>query len=110
MTQMRLFELKELSMKCSRHLDAEVIHFDFLSDDYKKLAFLRADRVIEFHAQFGLLHKVRQYKLKPKDVAVMLLSYKIYRFVSQNLGGIFRTIALQQVSLPLEVVQKLGVW
>ena len=31
----------------------------FLTEDYRKLVFLQADRSIEFHAQFGTYHKTR---------------------------------------------------
>eukprot|EP00928_Gymnodinium_smaydae_P072503 TRINITY_DN55854_c0_g1_i1.p1 TRINITY_DN55854_c0_g1~~TRINITY_DN55854_c0_g1_i1.p1 ORF type:complete len:575 (+),score=134.67 TRINITY_DN55854_c0_g1_i1:82-1725(+) len=57
--EMRLFETRELGMKCHRGLDHEVVDFLFLSDDYKKLAFLQDDRTLEFHAQYGRHHKVR---------------------------------------------------
>jgi ribosome biogenesis protein ENP2 len=57
--QMRVFELSELTMKFKRHLDCEVIDFQILSEDYSKLAFLRADRTLEFHAKFGTYYKVR---------------------------------------------------
>lgn len=51
--QFRLFDTAELSMKHSRGLDAEVVQFQFLSDDYKKLVFLCDNRNVEFHAQYG---------------------------------------------------------
>ena len=37
-----------LSMKWCRHLDAEIVDFTCLSDDYSKLAFICADRSIGF--------------------------------------------------------------
>ncbi len=33
--------------------------FEILSEDYSKLVFLRDDRVVEFHAQYGLHHRTR---------------------------------------------------
>eukprot|EP00397_Hematodinium_sp_SG-2012_P043324 GEMP01048139.1.p1 GENE.GEMP01048139.1~~GEMP01048139.1.p1 ORF type:complete len:511 (-),score=109.87 GEMP01048139.1:61-1593(-) len=57
--ELRMFDTKELGMKFSRHIDAEVVDLQFLSDDYKKVVLLGADRSIEFHAQYGRHHKVR---------------------------------------------------
>jgi len=57
--EMRLFEMRELGLKCSRGLNCEVVDFRFLSDDYRKLVFLMEDRTVEFHAQYGFHHRLR---------------------------------------------------
>ncbi|EEA07931.1 uncharacterized protein CMU_030070 [Cryptosporidium muris RN66] len=57
--ELRLFDIYELSMKFLRRFDFEVHDFLFLSEDYKKLAFLMTDRVIEFHAQGGHHCRIR---------------------------------------------------
>lgn len=57
--QVRAYELNQLSMKFSRHLDAEVVDFQVLSEDYSKLAFLCHDRSVCFHAKFGAYYKTR---------------------------------------------------
>ena len=57
--QVRCYELRELSLKFSRHFEAEVVQFQILSPDWKKAAFLLADRSIEFHSQFGKHHVTR---------------------------------------------------
>jgi len=57
--EVKLFETRELGLKCARGLDAEVVDFLFLSDDYRKLVFLMADRTVEFHAQYGRHHRLR---------------------------------------------------
>jgi hypothetical protein len=41
---MRCYDVAQLSMKFSRHLDSEIVDFQILSDDYSKAAFLCADR------------------------------------------------------------------
>eukprot|EP00887_Chlorella_sp_A99_P002039 scaffold18.g2039.t1 len=51
--QVRCYDVSQLSMKFDRHLDAEVVDFQLLSDDYSKAAFLCADRSISFHARRG---------------------------------------------------------
>ena len=51
--QVRCYELRELSLKFSRHFESEVVQFQMLSPDWKKAAFLLADRSVEFHSQFG---------------------------------------------------------
>ncbi|EKX53283.1 hypothetical protein GUITHDRAFT_64390, partial [Guillardia theta CCMP2712] len=61
--QVKVYELSELSMKFERHMDCEVVQFQILSDDYSKMAFLQADRTIEFHAKFGTYYKTRVPKV-----------------------------------------------
>ena len=34
-------------------MDAESVTFECLSDDYRKMAFMRCDRTLEFHVQYG---------------------------------------------------------
>src|SRR3990167_1003431 len=57
--RLKIYGVEDLSLKCQRRMDSEVIQFQFLSDDYKKLAFLQSDRHIEFHSQSGTYTKVR---------------------------------------------------
>ena len=57
--RVKLFETSDLSMKCERGIDSEVIQFQCLGDDYKKIAFLCDDRNIELHAQYGTHFKIR---------------------------------------------------
>jgi hypothetical protein len=54
-----VYDLANLSLKFDRHLDAEVVDFQILTDDYSKAAFLCSDRTISFHARFGSYYKVR---------------------------------------------------
>ncbi|KAM0909238.1 hypothetical protein ACQ4PT_014950 [Festuca glaucescens] len=57
--QMKVFELKELSMKFERHMISEIVDFEVLGDDYAKLAFLCADRSVCLHAKYGSHYSVR---------------------------------------------------
>lgn len=57
--QVRAYELRELSLKFSRHFETDVVQFQIVGDDWKKLAFLLADRSIEFHSQFGKHYTTR---------------------------------------------------
>uniref|UniRef100_A0A0G4I4Y4 NUC153 domain-containing protein n=1 Tax=Chromera velia CCMP2878 TaxID=1169474 RepID=A0A0G4I4Y4_9ALVE len=61
--EIRMYETATLGMKFSRRLDAEVVDFLFLSDDYRKLVFLLGDRTLEFHAQGGRHHRIRIPKM-----------------------------------------------
>ena len=56
---MRVYDLSQLSMKFERHLDAEIVDFQILGDDYCKAAFLCADRSICLHAKFGAYYRTR---------------------------------------------------
>lgn len=58
--QLKVYDLANLSLKFDRHMDAEVVDFQILSDDYSKAAFLCADRSVSFHARFGSYFKVRK--------------------------------------------------
>ncbi|KAL0231410.1 hypothetical protein GEMRC1_010814 [Eukaryota sp. GEM-RC1] len=57
--QIRTWEFDQLSLKFQRNLDHEVVTFEVLQDDWKKLAILREDRFIEFHSQGGYHFKTR---------------------------------------------------
>ncbi|MES1910804.1 MAG: hypothetical protein MHM6MM_003334 [Cercozoa sp. M6MM] len=57
--RIKIFDVQQLSLKCERYLDNEVRQFQVLSDDFSKLAILRCDRAIEFHAKYGKHHIVR---------------------------------------------------
>mmetsp|Transcript_63472 Transcript_63472/g.182194 ORF Transcript_63472/g.182194 Transcript_63472/m.182194 type:complete len:535 (-) Transcript_63472:80-1684(-) len=57
--EVRIFDTRELGLKCSRGLHCEVVDFMFLSDDYRKLVYLLEDRTVEFHAQSGFHHRLR---------------------------------------------------
>lgn len=54
-----MYDLANLSLKFDRHLDAEVVDFQLLGDDYSKAAFLCTDRSVSLHARFGTYFKVR---------------------------------------------------
>jgi len=57
--QLKVFELRELSLKFSHHFTSDVVQFQCLDTDWKKLVFLLADRTVEFHTQFGKHHTTR---------------------------------------------------
>lgn len=55
----RVFDLSQMSMKFSRHTDCENVQFEFLSEDWRKMVFLQADRSIEFHTPLGMHYRTR---------------------------------------------------
>ncbi|XP_021894546.1 nucleolar protein 10-like [Carica papaya] len=57
--QVKVYELRELSLKFERHLDSEIVDFQILDDDYSKLAFLCADRSVNLHAKYGKHYSLR---------------------------------------------------
>lgn len=44
--QIKIFDTAELSLKCLRGLDSEVVKFRILTDDYSKIAMAQTDRTI----------------------------------------------------------------
>ncbi|XP_047316243.1 nucleolar protein 10 [Impatiens glandulifera] len=57
--QVKVYELRELSLKFERHLISEIVDFEILSDDYSKIAFLCADRSVNLHAKYGSHYSLR---------------------------------------------------
>ena len=57
--QVRVYELRELSLKYKHHFVSDVVQFQILSPDWRKTVFLLADRTVEFHSQFGKHHTTR---------------------------------------------------
>ena len=55
----KCFEAQQMSEKFRRHLECEIVQFQFLSDDFSKFAFLLADRTLEFHARYGFHYRTR---------------------------------------------------
>lgn len=57
--QIKVYELRELSLKFERHFISEIINFEVLADDYSKMAFLCADRSVCLHAKYGSHYSLR---------------------------------------------------
>lgn len=68
--RIKIFETQEMSVKCERGIDAEVLKLKILSDDYSKIALLLGDRNIELHAQYGRHFKIRTPKVG-RDMAYL---------------------------------------
>ncbi|KAH0621974.1 hypothetical protein JD844_023798 [Phrynosoma platyrhinos] len=85
--RIRCFDTYQLSMKFERCLDAEVVTFDILSDDYSKIVFLQCDRYVEFHSQHGRYYRTRipkfgrdfSYHYPSCDLYFVGASSEIYR-------------------------------
>mmetsp|Transcript_19112 Transcript_19112/g.38996 ORF Transcript_19112/g.38996 Transcript_19112/m.38996 type:complete len:388 (-) Transcript_19112:4102-5265(-) len=57
--QIKCFDLDKLSLKFLRHLDYEILDFQILSSDWKKIVLLRNDRYIEFHSKSGCHYQLK---------------------------------------------------
>jgi ribosome biogenesis protein ENP2 len=57
--RLKIFDFKEMSLKCERGFDSQIRKIEIISDDYKKCAMLCEDRNIELHAQYGKHFKIR---------------------------------------------------
>ncbi|KAJ0886046.1 putative nucleolar protein 10/Enp2 [Helianthus annuus] len=71
--QVKIYELRELSLKFERHLISDIINFQVSSDDYSKLAFLCADGSVNLHARYGSHYSLRI----PRLVGFMVPPLKI---------------------------------
>ena len=84
---MRCWDLHELSMKWERYLDCEAVQFEILSEDWRKVAVLLANRVVEFHSSGGIYYKTRVpricwdmvYESRNCDLLMVGSSSEIYR-------------------------------
>ncbi|KAM3144726.1 hypothetical protein pb186bvf_003035 [Paramecium bursaria] len=74
---LKIYETAQLSLKCSRGLDSEIVKFCVLDDDYKKIACACEDRNIEFHAQYGKHYKTRVPK-QPIDMVYNKFTCDLY--------------------------------
>lgn len=85
--RIKIYECNNMSLKVERYCDEEVTQFQFLSDDYSKLACARADRNVEFHTQQGLHTTVRcprfirdmAYHRPTCDLLLATNSQEVYR-------------------------------
>ncbi|XP_020112876.1 nucleolar protein 10 [Ananas comosus] len=66
--QVKVYELKQLSMKFERHLISEIINFQVLDEDYSKIAFLCSDRSVCLHAKYGSHYSLRLPRMG-RDIA-----------------------------------------
>ena len=57
--RIKCFDIHDLSLKFERFVDAHVVDLVMLGEDYGKLAMLREDRTIDFHAPYGAHEKIR---------------------------------------------------
>lgn len=55
----KVFDVRDLSMKFERRLDSEVVQLEILSQDFGKLCFLQTDRNLTFHAPYGTHYSLR---------------------------------------------------
>ena len=83
----KIYDTNELTLKCERGLDAEVVKMLNLSNDYRKIVFLLNDRNIEFHAQYGRHFKLRiphfahdfAFNYNNADLLIGAASSQLYR-------------------------------
>mmetsp|Transcript_48655 Transcript_48655/g.114190 ORF Transcript_48655/g.114190 Transcript_48655/m.114190 type:complete len:527 (+) Transcript_48655:43-1623(+) len=109
--ELRIFDLKELGMKCSRGLDSEVVDLQLLSEDWKKLVMLLHDRTLEFHSQYGRHHRLRvpkcgrsiTYDSESCTLFVGGSSQEVYR-LDLEAGTFLTPIEMQKMSEVNEVV------
>lgn len=57
--QIHVYQFDQLSLKFSRHTDAENVDFVVVSDDWTKTVYMQTDRTIEFHNQGGIHTRTR---------------------------------------------------
>ena len=94
----KCFDTQQMSEKFRRHLECEIVQFQFLSDDFSKFAFLLADRTLEFHARYGFHYRTRIPKFG-RDIT--------YHRVRLSFSSRRRNAAS---SLPWEAVRRSSDW
>eukprot|EP01119_Soliformovum_irregulare_P023687 TRINITY_DN8323_c0_g1_i1.p1 TRINITY_DN8323_c0_g1~~TRINITY_DN8323_c0_g1_i1.p1 ORF type:complete len:560 (-),score=139.40 TRINITY_DN8323_c0_g1_i1:282-1961(-) len=56
---LRVWDLEQLTLKLSRNVDAEIVDFEILGQDWTKIASLRSDRYIDFMSSNGVFHNIQ---------------------------------------------------
>lgn len=57
--RIRCYDVHDLTLKFERYVDSHIVDLVMLGEDYGKIAILRDDRTISFHAHYGAHEKVR---------------------------------------------------
>ncbi len=65
--QIHVYDTTELSLKFKRHVDAEIVDFQILEDDWRKFALLTVDRYVDLHSPFGSHYRTRVPRT-PRDL------------------------------------------
>ncbi|KAG7389922.1 Nucleolar protein 10 [Phytophthora pseudosyringae] len=108
----KVFDVRDLSLKFERGLDAEVVQFEVLSADFGKLAFLQADRSVAFHAPYGTHYNMRipkfgrdmTYHRENCELYVAASGSDVYR-INLDQGRFVAPLELQSQSSGANVVQ-----
>mmetsp|Transcript_3098 Transcript_3098/g.4768 ORF Transcript_3098/g.4768 Transcript_3098/m.4768 type:complete len:732 (+) Transcript_3098:125-2320(+) len=83
----KCYTVSDMALKFQRGLNAEVVAFECLSDNFGKLVFLQTDRNLNFHAPYGTHYSVRipkfgrdlQYHWSSCDLFVGACGDEVYR-------------------------------
>jgi len=86
--QVRVYDVHQVSLKFQRNLDYDIIDFQILEEDWKKLVFLCTDRRLEFHSQYGSHYRARIPKngrdlmidRNTADLHIVTSGPQVYRF------------------------------
>ena len=60
-----------MAMKFVRHMDAECVQFEVLSEDWTKFVLLLDNREVEFHSQFGKYYTTRIPKVSTITILIL---------------------------------------
>ena len=100
----KVYDVRELSLKFERHLDAQVVQFQILSDDYSKVVFLGDDRSLSFHAAYGFHYKVRVPRFG-RDLAYNDVNCELY--VCGSTSEVYRmNLELGRFTEPVDTKQE----
>ncbi|KAG7400981.1 Nucleolar protein 10 [Phytophthora boehmeriae] len=108
----KVFDVRDLSLKFERGLDAEVVQLEVLSSDFGKLAFLQADRSVAFHAPYGTHYSMRipkfgrdmTYHRENCELYVAASGHEVYR-INLDQGRFVAPLELQSPDSAANVVQ-----
>ena len=83
----KCYSINEMSLKFQRGVDAEIITFECLSEDYTKIVFLQNNRNLNFHAGYGTHYNIRipkfgrdlKYNQHSCDLFISGIDNEVYR-------------------------------
>ena len=97
----KIFDIQQQSIKCSRGTDNDIVDFEILTEDYQKMALLLQDRTVEIHDKGGKYFQTRIprtprvscYDHLSSDLLIGSSSNEIYRLNLEE-GTFFKPLEL----------------
>lgn len=100
----KVFDLKQLCLHWERRFNGEINDFIILSEDWKKIAFLRNDQHLEFHTQYGCHERIKIPKFG-KTLTYNRFNCEIY---ASSIGSEIYTLNIEKGQFSESFISKIN--